>query len=195
MTAASRQRTPAQEVAKQQSTGMPPLRGRSAWALLEKHYQKIKDVHLRQLFADDSERGTRLAVEAAGVYLDYSKNRITDETLRLLLAARSRVRAERPYRGDVPRRQDQRLREPRGAARSAAGAARRVHHSRWAQCRARRPCGAGPDGGLCREGAQRGMERPYRQAHPQCDQYRHRRLRSRAGHGLRSAATLQRPRA
>ena len=60
---------------------MPPLRGRSAWVLLEKHYRKIKDVHLRQLFADDSERGTRLAAEAAGVYLDYSKNRITDETL------------------------------------------------------------------------------------------------------------------
>ena len=79
MTAASRQRPPAQEVAKQQSTGRPPLRGRSAWAQLEKHYQKIKDVHLRQLFADDSERGTRpLAVKHPRLYLDYSKNRITD---------------------------------------------------------------------------------------------------------------------
>ena len=64
---------------------MPPLRRRPAWALLEKHYQKLKAVHLRQLFADDRERGESLAIEAAGLYLDYSKNRITDETLRLLL--------------------------------------------------------------------------------------------------------------
>ena len=68
-----------------QSVNVPPLRKRPAWALLEKHYQKLKGIHLRQLFADDHERGERLAVEAAGVYLDYSKNRITDETLNLLL--------------------------------------------------------------------------------------------------------------
>jgi glucose-6-phosphate isomerase len=47
-------------------------RSRPAWALLEKHYQKLKAVHLRQLFADDRERGERLAIEAAGIYLDYS---------------------------------------------------------------------------------------------------------------------------
>ncbi|MCI0429334.1 MAG: glucose-6-phosphate isomerase [Rhodospirillales bacterium] len=52
---------------------------------LEKHYKKIKDLHLRQLFTEDRERGERLTVEAAGVHLDYSKNRITDETLGLLL--------------------------------------------------------------------------------------------------------------
>ena len=56
------------------------LRLRPAWAALEQHYHKIKDIHLRQLFAEDRERGERLAVEAAGIYLDYSKNRITDET-------------------------------------------------------------------------------------------------------------------
>jgi glucose-6-phosphate isomerase len=67
------------------SVNVPPLRSRPAWALLEKHYQKLKGVHLRQLFADDRGRGERLAFEAAGVYLDYSKNRITDETLQLLL--------------------------------------------------------------------------------------------------------------
>jgi glucose-6-phosphate isomerase len=126
MTAASRQRTPAQEVAKQQSTGMPPLRGRSAWVLLEKHYRKIKDVHLRQLFADDSERGTRLAAEAAGVYLDYSKNRITDETLRLLLELAHesglKDRIEAMFRGDKINVSENRavlhvaLRAPRGAS-------------------------------------------------------------------------------
>jgi glucose-6-phosphate isomerase len=62
-----------------------PLRKRPAWAALEVHHQKIKGWHLRQLFAEDPKRGERLAVEAAGIYLDYSKNRITDETLRLLL--------------------------------------------------------------------------------------------------------------
>lgn len=56
-----------------------------AWKALEEHYQAIRDLHLRQLFADDSRRGERFAVEAAGIYLDYSKNRITDETLRLLM--------------------------------------------------------------------------------------------------------------
>jgi glucose-6-phosphate isomerase len=61
------------------------LRKRPAWALLERHFQAMKPLHLRQLFADDPERGERLAVEAAGIYLDYSKNRITDETLKLLL--------------------------------------------------------------------------------------------------------------
>jgi glucose-6-phosphate isomerase len=55
-------------------------------SLLEAHYETISKLHLRQLFADDPKRGERLTVEAAGLYLDYSKNRITDETLRLLLA-------------------------------------------------------------------------------------------------------------
>jgi glucose-6-phosphate isomerase len=62
-----------------------PLRQRPAWKALETHYQQIKDIHLRQLFADDPRRGERLTAEAAGVYLDYSKNRVTEETLRLLV--------------------------------------------------------------------------------------------------------------
>ena len=64
---------------------IPALRLRPAWAALEKHYHTIKDIPIGQLFAEDRERGERLAVEAAGIYLDYSKNRITDEALRLLL--------------------------------------------------------------------------------------------------------------
>src|SRR5277367_3314551 len=62
-----------------------PLTQLSAWKALESHYQQIKDVHLRSLFADDATRGERLKAEAAGIYLDYSKHRITDETLSLLL--------------------------------------------------------------------------------------------------------------
>ena len=63
----------------------PLLRTRQAWALLEKHYRTVKNIHLRELFASDPMRGERLTAEAAGVYLDYSKHRITDQTLTLLL--------------------------------------------------------------------------------------------------------------
>jgi glucose-6-phosphate isomerase len=62
-----------------------PLTHLSAWKSLESHYQQVKDVQLRTLFAEDPKRGERLAAEAVGIYLDYSKNRVTDETLRLLL--------------------------------------------------------------------------------------------------------------
>jgi len=76
----------------------------SAWKALTAHYKKVSKVHLRQLFADDPKRGQRLAVEAVGLYLDYSKNRVTDETLKLLvqLAAESglRARIDAMFRGE-----------------------------------------------------------------------------------------------
>jgi glucose-6-phosphate isomerase len=62
-----------------------PLRKRSAWMALQDHHRKIEAVHLRQLFAEDARRGERLAIDAVGIYLDYSKNRMTDETVKLLL--------------------------------------------------------------------------------------------------------------
>jgi len=62
-----------------------PLPERQAWKDLWVHHQKVRNVHLRELFAGDSTRGERMTAEAAGLYLDYSKNRITDETLKLLL--------------------------------------------------------------------------------------------------------------
>src|SRR5215470_8882671 len=62
-----------------------PLAERQAWKGLKAHHEKIRELHLRQLFADDPKRGHRMAVEALGLYLDYSKNRVTDETLKLLL--------------------------------------------------------------------------------------------------------------
>jgi glucose-6-phosphate isomerase len=65
--------------------GIQPLTTRPAWKGLEGHYGKVRDLHLRKLFADDPTRGERMTAEAAGIYLDYSKNRITDETLKLLL--------------------------------------------------------------------------------------------------------------
>ncbi len=67
-------------------TTAPSLTERPAWRALDAHRRTIGDVHLRTLFADDPGRGERLAVEAAGIFLDYSKHRVTDETVRLLLA-------------------------------------------------------------------------------------------------------------
>ena len=61
------------------------LRNYPAWKALEAHYQKVRELHLRELFAEDPKRGERLTLDAAGLYLDYSKNRVTDETLKLLL--------------------------------------------------------------------------------------------------------------
>lgn len=82
-----------------------PLRQRPAWAQLEAHFQKLKSLHLKQLFAQDPKRGEKFALEAAGIYLDYSKNRITDETLSLLLqlAQESGLRAQidAMFRGDA----------------------------------------------------------------------------------------------
>jgi glucose-6-phosphate isomerase len=104
MAVASRQRKHAAEPANERSTSLRPLPERPAWGSLAKHYQKLKGVHLRQLFAQDPDRGHRFAIEAAGLYLDYSKNRITDETLSLLLQlaseSRLRDRIDAMFRGD-----------------------------------------------------------------------------------------------
>src|ERR1700756_4483618 len=81
-----------------------PLRERKAWQALERHHGEIAGRHLRDLFAEDPGRGERLTAEAVGLYLDYSKNRITDETVRLLirLAEESglRERIDAMFRGD-----------------------------------------------------------------------------------------------
>ncbi|HZP03390.1 MAG TPA: glucose-6-phosphate isomerase [Terracidiphilus sp.] len=75
--------TPAAEEVK--NPQVEPLTHRKAWTALEAHSAKMRETHLRTLFADDPKRGERMTVEAAGLFLDYSKNRVTDETLRLLL--------------------------------------------------------------------------------------------------------------
>src|ERR1035437_196291 len=81
-----------------------PLTKLKAWKALKAHYQTVREVHLRELFAADPKRGERMTAEAAGLFLDYSKNRLTDETLKLLvqLAAESglRERIDAMFRGD-----------------------------------------------------------------------------------------------
>ena len=102
------------------------LTNRTAWRGLQTHYQQIREVHLRNLFADDPQRGERMTAEAAGIFLDYSKNRITDETLQLLikLAEESglRSRIDAMFRGDKINVTEKRavlhvaLRAPQGAS-------------------------------------------------------------------------------
>jgi glucose-6-phosphate isomerase len=86
------------------STSTTPLIDRASWKALEAHSSAIKGKHLRELFADDPARGTRMTAEALGIYLDYSKNRVTDETLGLLLklAEESGLKAkiDAMFRGD-----------------------------------------------------------------------------------------------
>jgi glucose-6-phosphate isomerase len=83
---------------------MTSLPRRQAWKALQAHYKDARKMHLRTLFAEDPERGTRMTVEAVGLFLDYSKNRITDDTIRLLvqLAEESALqeRIEAMFRGD-----------------------------------------------------------------------------------------------
>jgi glucose-6-phosphate isomerase len=80
------------------------LTKQKAWKALQDHYEKVRGLHLRKLFADDPKRGERMTAEAAGLFLDYSKNRVTDETLKLLinLAGESglRARIDAMFRGE-----------------------------------------------------------------------------------------------
>jgi glucose-6-phosphate isomerase len=108
------------------TTGRSLLTTCPAWKALTAHHQQVQEIHLRQLFADDPARGERLTVEAVGLYLDYSKNRITDETLQLLLQLAEesglRARIDAMFRGDKINITEDRavlhvaLRAPRGTA-------------------------------------------------------------------------------
>src|SRR6516165_8082947 len=125
MTVTSRRRMRTSELTSEHSSRVPSLRTRPAWKLLENHHKELKTIHLLDLFANDRGRGEKLSIEAAGIYLDYSKNRITAETLRLLLqlaresGLQSRISAM--FRGDKINVSENRavlhvaLRAPRGA--------------------------------------------------------------------------------
>src|SRR5271170_8243248 len=111
---------------KSMTAGTEPLTGRPAWKALKSHYGEVRDMHLRQLFADDPKRGEQMTAEAAGIYLDYSKNRITAQTLKLLLdlaeAVDLRARIGAMFRGEKINASEQRavlhvaLRAPKGAS-------------------------------------------------------------------------------
>jgi glucose-6-phosphate isomerase len=102
------------------------LATRPAWKSLKDHFQRVHELHLRQLFASDPERGTRLTLEAEGIFLDYSKNRVNDESIKLLLQLAEesglRQRIDAMFRGDKINITENRavlhvaLRAPRGAS-------------------------------------------------------------------------------
>ena len=108
------------------TAGTKSLTEHPAWRTLQAHYEEVRDLHLRKLFADDPRRGEQMTVEAAGIYLDYSKNRITTKTLGLLLdlaeATNLRARIDAMFRGEKINVSEQRavlhvaLRAPRGAS-------------------------------------------------------------------------------
>src|SRR5262245_64905297 len=132
------------------------LSSRPAWKELTAHCETMKPLRLRQLFADDPQRGTKLALDALGIYFDYSKNRITDETLRLLIRlANESGLAERTramFAGERINTTENRpvlhiaLRAPRGASIVVDGenVVPKVHAvlDRMADCARRIRCGA-----------------------------------------------------
>jgi glucose-6-phosphate isomerase len=108
------------------TTPLRSVASRPARKALEAHHRKIRELHLRKLFTDDPKRGERFATEAAGLYLDYSKNRITDETVKLLLQLAEecglRARIDAMFRGEKINITENRavlhvaLRAPKGAS-------------------------------------------------------------------------------
>src|SRR5579862_1227639 len=109
-----------------QSRGIAPLPKHKAWKSLQAHYKKVRELHLRNLFEEDPKRGERMTAEAVGLFLDYSKNRVTDETLKLLieLAEESGLqsRIDAMFRGEKINTTEKRavlhvaLRAPKGAS-------------------------------------------------------------------------------
>jgi len=108
------------------TAGIAPVTSSPAWKALQSHHQKVRDLHLRDIFAGDPTRGERLTAEAVGIYLDYSKHRVTDETLGLLLQLAEesglRARIDAMFRGEKVNVTENRaalhvaLRAPRGAS-------------------------------------------------------------------------------
>src|SRR5262249_23748805 len=86
------------------TAGIVPSTERPGWDALKAHYDEVRGLHLRKLFADDPRRGEQMTAEAAGIYLDYSKNRVTAQTLRLLFglaeAVGLRARIDAMFRGE-----------------------------------------------------------------------------------------------
>jgi len=108
------------------TTLLRSVASRPVWKALEAHHRKMRELHLRKLFTDDPKRGERFAIEAAGLCLDYSKNRITEETLKLLFQLAEecglRARIDAMFRGEKINITENRavlhvaLRAPKGAS-------------------------------------------------------------------------------
>jgi hypothetical protein len=127
------------------TTRIKPLTERPAWKALAAITKKLQKLHLRKLFADDPTRGERLTVEAAGLYLDYSKNRVTDRTLKLLvqLAEESGLssRIAAMFSGEKIN-----VTETAPSCMWRCGPRMAQHRRGWEKCRARSSCCARQDG-------------------------------------------------
>ncbi len=176
-------------MAKQVYTGQGAAAARGAhqlhaWKALQTHHDETRDLQLRELFAKDPARGERLIAEAEGIFLDYSKNRVTEDTLKLLfgLAQESglKARIDAMFQGVKINTTENRavlhvaLRAPTDAVNCRR---RRKHRAKGAR-------GPRQDGEILRPRAKRGLEGAYRQAHSQRRQYRYRRIGLRACDGL-----------
>ena len=164
--------------------GVVPLCERAAWKALRKHYAEIQSLHLRQLFAENPQRAEHFAFEAVGLYFDYSKNRITDETIGLLLDLANqsglRERIDAMFHGEKINVTEKRA-VLHVALRTMKDESIKVDgtnvvpevHAVLDQMTA-----------FANQVRRWSMERTYRQAHTQRDQHWYRRLRSGPGHGL-----------
>ena len=125
--------------------GIAPLPKRKAWKALQAHYKKIRELHLRDLFAADRKRGERMTSEAVGLFLDYSKNRITDETLKLLLGLAEesglQPRMEAMFRGEKINSTEKRAVSACGLARAQKRPPSLLTAKTW--CRKCMPCSTG----------------------------------------------------
>ncbi len=174
---------------------MAPITETPEWRALDAHFEEMRDVHLRDLFADDPAARRALTVEVDGIYLDYSKHRITAETIapprRAGASGRGlRDRIDAMFRGEKINVTEDRavlhvaLRAPEGAVIEVDGenVVPAVHAvlRKMADFSERVRSGA--------------VDRPHRQARPQRRQHRHRRLRPRPAHGVRRARATTRQR-
>ena len=171
---------------------IPDIAATPAWQALQRHHDEIGEKHLRELFAEDPERGTRA---------DTDGRRPLHRLQQAPGHPRDAAAADRPgphraprtaARRDVLRRAHQHLGEPRGAAHRAAAAARRRADRRRPERRRGRARGARQDGRLHRPAAQRRVDGRHRRAHQDRRQHRHRRLGPRPGDGVPGAAPLRR---
>ncbi len=161
------------------------------WRALQAHFEAIRDVHLRTLFADEPDRGETLCLEVGDLYLDYSKNRLTVETMSLLVALARRAGVEQ-LRDAMFAGEKVNITEERAVLHVALRAPDGPEDLRGrGRCRRRGALGPEQDDGLLDPGAQRCVDRAHRQADPQRRQRRHRRQRPRAADGHDRAGRLQ----
>ena len=145
-----------------QSQRMAPLTERKAWRALSTHFEQARTLHLRDLFAGDPTRGQRMTAEEVGLFLDYSKNRITSDTLRLLfeLAEESglRSRIDAMFRGDKINITE----NARGPARRPARTQGRIDRGRRRERGTPGPRRARPDGRFLQPHSEWAVERAHR---------------------------------